>query len=152
MNVVWKSGFAPPVDARVAYETVQQLYAEGRSSARDLVDASRPEDAPMHACFEWNDNVAAERYREYQARNLINHILVIPEPEENRPVTKAFFNIEQKGSNYEPLEFILSVPDKRERLLEQARREMQSFIAKYRALKEMSVIIQAMERYIEETK
>jgi hypothetical protein len=50
--------------------------ANGRLTAPLVVEAARPEDAPLHSQFEWDDGVAAEKYRLTQARHLITSVKV----------------------------------------------------------------------------
>jgi hypothetical protein len=53
------------------------------------VDEARPEDAVLHPVFTWDDPVAAEKYREIEARTLIKRVRVIcPEPTQE-PVVRA---------------------------------------------------------------
>ena len=66
MKVMWKDGCRYSVPAQFAYDTIHDLYQQGKTTAKDLVDASRPEEAPLHKLFEWNDSIAAEKYREEQ--------------------------------------------------------------------------------------
>jgi len=46
----------------------------GKITPRMIVDAARDENSPLHDYFEWNDDVAAERYREMQARTLLRSV------------------------------------------------------------------------------
>lgn len=43
----------------------------GIISPRDVVDAAKNEASPLHPFFEWDDSVAAEKYRLGEARNLL---------------------------------------------------------------------------------
>ena len=43
----------------------------GIISPRDVVDAAKNEASPLHPYFEWNDSVAADKYRLGEARNLL---------------------------------------------------------------------------------
>ena len=63
----WKVAGLMPVDAQTAGEELNRIYTKnGALNPADIVDESRPEDAPLHDCFEWRDDVAAEKYREQQ--------------------------------------------------------------------------------------
>ena len=42
-----------------------------------LVERARPEDSPLHPAFEWDDSIAAEQHRIYQARQLCNSVRII---------------------------------------------------------------------------
>ena len=53
------------VDADTVGEIFEQIEErDGILSASAVVDEARPEASPIHACFEWDDAKAAERYRE----------------------------------------------------------------------------------------
>lgn len=41
-----------------------------------VVKDAKPKASPLHACFEWDDGVAAAKYREEQARELIRGVEV----------------------------------------------------------------------------
>lgn len=152
MKVMWKDGFRASVPAQVAYDTIHDLYQKGKKTAKDLVDASRPKDAPLHSMFEWNDAVAAEKYREEQGRTIIRHIIEVPETEEEKetmPVVRAFFQIDEKSSDYEPTYVIMSDDEKRKRLLLVAKSELQQFKVKYSSLKELAVVFEAIDKVTE---
>lgn len=73
----WKPGSHHKVDAQTAYEECQRIEKERGLTPASLVDESRPDDAPLHREFEWDDSVAAEKYREVQASEVIRHIITI---------------------------------------------------------------------------
>ena len=152
MKVMWKEGFRASVPAQVAYDTIHDLYQQGKKTAKDLVDASRPEDAPLHSMFEWNDTVAAEKYREVQSREIIRHIIEVPETDEEKetyPVVRAFFKIDETSKDYEPTYVIMSDEEKRRRLLEVAKGELKQFKVKYSSLKELATVFEAIDKVIE---
>ena len=153
MKVMWKAGYNPTVPAQVAYDTIHGLYQQGKKTAKDLVDASRPEDAPLHTLFEWDDTVAAEKYREEQGRMIIRHIIEVPETEEEKethPVIRAFFQIDNHSSDYEPTYVIMSDEEKRNRLLQVVKAELQQFKVKYASIKELAKVFIAIDEFIAE--
>jgi len=48
----------------------------GRLEPKQVIEAARDPASPLHSYFEWDDRVAAERYRENQARTLIRSVTV----------------------------------------------------------------------------
>ena len=58
---VWAEGFQHKTDASVVAKVTTELEAKNMLTAHNLVDVSRPEDAPLHGEFEWNDEIAAEK-------------------------------------------------------------------------------------------
>lgn len=55
---------------------LQRLANDGATSAREIVEAARPGDAPLHPYFEWDDQLAAERFRQMQASRMVRTIVV----------------------------------------------------------------------------
>jgi len=58
-------------------EEIQKIYDEDKLTATEVVNTAKDENNPLHSCFEWDDTVAGEKYREQQARQLINQFTVI---------------------------------------------------------------------------
>ena len=139
----WKTGARILADAQEAGEILNRLEREGRLSAKGLLDESRPEDAPLHKEFEWNDVVAAENWREHQARHIIGSILVIQEKSE--PV-RGFFKIERSGNRYESIQTILESVDKTNLLLEEAFKEFARMERKFKALDRLQRVWDAAHR------
>lgn len=149
MKVMWKDGYRASVPAQVAYDTIHDLYLQGKKTAKDLVDASRPEDAPLHRMFEWDDFVAAEKFREAQGREIIRHIVEVPETEEEKkttPIVRTFFQIDPDTHDYEPTYVIMNDEEKRARLLRIAKGELAQFRIKYNSLKELSEVFKAIDK------
>ena len=141
----WKEGSQHKVSAAVAAEVTGRLAEEGRLSAHELVDESRPEDAPLHCEFEWDDSVAAEKYREGQGMAIIRHLVVRIVANEQEYPTRVYFKVQKEANTYEPIQVILKDEDKTAKLLEQAKRELQAFKAKYAGLKELAAVISAID-------
>ena len=144
----WKSGARAPVKAQVAGEVCEALAGEGRLTPRELVEASKPKDAPLHACFEWNNKVAAERYREQQASYIIRSVEVVRE-DMGEPV-RAFVSLTMDDEReYRSIEATLRTSDSREALLDSAKRELAAFERKYRILVELADVFAAFDRLME---
>lgn len=145
----WKPGSIHKVDAEVAGSVCEQLEQQGNLSAKSLLEASRPEDAPLHNEFEWDNEKAAEKYREEQARGIIRNLTVVIDNSE--PVRK-FFNVSVKSEKqYTRIETILETADMRASLLSQALSELENFRKKYSQLEELAEIFKAMEKTERET-
>lgn len=133
----WKPGSRYKVDANTAGAVCEQLEAAGNLSAKSLLDVSRPIDAPLHSEFEWDDSVAAEKYREDQARCIIRHLVVRMDESTDEPV-RSFFKIEQtERESYTSVETIMTRKDLRTELLKQAVNELEAFQRKYNTLSEL---------------
>lgn len=134
------------VSAQTAGEVCTALErSEAGLSPATLVEASRPIDAPLHGEFEWDDAVAAEQYRQSQAKGIIRNITVtVKDSTGDKP--RAFVNIKGSGANGNYFSFnrVLENAEWKKQMLEAAKLDMRSFIAKYQSLQELSGVIQAM--------
>lgn len=69
-----------------------------------VVDEARDEKSPLHSAFEWNDGVAAERYRLDQAQRLIRSFRVVCEDNGKKTEVPMFIGLStdrlgDKGNN-----------------------------------------------------
>lgn len=142
-----KSGARLPVSPQVAGDECERLESNGGLTPRRLVDASRPEDAPLHKCFEWNDGIAAERWRETQAAYIIRSVEV--KVEEHSDPTRAFVaTITDNTREYKSIGYVMRRSDSRGALLDAAKRELLAFRRKYKNLYELAAIIDAIDGVI----
>ena len=117
-----------------------------------LVEVSKPKDAPLHQEFEWNNTIAAQKYREEQASCLIRHLIIVRvDIEEIKPYKdRAFVHTGNKEQGYVPLKDALNNETWRENLLKTAYRDMQTFVAKYHRLEELTEVIKDMNQILGE--
>lgn len=101
-------------------QALTQIYEKtGALTTRTVVNEARPDNAPLHPAFEWDDSKAGELYRENQARSMIRNVEIVrPDPESGETTrTPAFVHIpsqvpkEREGS-YEPIHVVVQHPDK----------------------------------------
>ena len=58
-------------------DELERIYeTNGVLTPEAVVDDARPDDAPLHSHFEWDDALAGEQYRLVQARHLIRAVTV----------------------------------------------------------------------------
>lgn len=70
-------GLAKNVNPLSAYEELKRLQdIHGTLSAEIVLNAARPKKSILHPIFEWDESKAAEKYRLYQARLLLNNIKI----------------------------------------------------------------------------
>ena len=138
----WKSGSRISANAQIAGEMCSRLEEEGRLTAKALLDANRPPDAPLHGEFDWNDSTAAESWREHQARRIINSLVIVSDKTE--PV-RGFFKIERTESTYQSISTILHSESTTEKLLDAALKELEAFKRKYITLQQLCVVFRAID-------
>ena len=142
----WKDARQIKANANDAAVVMNQLAERGALTAQNLVEASKPIDAPLHNEFEWDDEKAASKYREHQARNIINALVIVPD--ENVPAkepVRAYFQIEDGGKRYTQLTAIMESPTQMEMLLKSALNELAAFKKKYGLLQELQDVIKSID-------
>lgn len=139
-----------PVSADIAGKRLEELNEEkGAVTPQIVVDDARPEEAVLHPCFEWDDPVAAEKYRLVQARHLIRSVVIqknITSQEE--PVSvRAFVSTArtnpiqaetQPVKVYKPLDDVLNNPVSRDALIKTAYKELLEWHNKYLVYSELA--------------
>lgn len=146
----WKSGTHAPLDAQTAGEELERIrtHNNGRLESEDVVDAARPEDAPLHPAFEWDDEKAAEAYRIEQAKYIIRHVDVVMEKEkgEAAPI-RAFVSVMRDDDrSYTSTAHALSDPELRAQIVDAAWRELQSWRARHAELIEFAKVFAVIEK------
>ena len=63
-------------DAKRIGPELARLAADGKTKLKDVVDAARPKTAPLHCYFTWDDQLAAERFRQMEAGRMVRAIKV----------------------------------------------------------------------------
>lgn len=84
-----KSGHAfHKIDPEMAGTELERIWKENGEMLmpKTVVAEARPAAAPLHPAFEWSDSVAAERYREHQARALIRAVVLIEDSKPRQPL------------------------------------------------------------------
>lgn len=154
----WKTGVMFPVKAEVAADTIKNLQASlGKSTitAKELLDASRDENAPLHDCFEWDDSVAAEKFRQDQARRIIIGIEVT-KSETIPTTTRLFVNVvptaAKKQGEFATIFQAMVVDDWRKQVLMDALKELRSFQRKYSVYKELADVCTAIDTFADKLK
>lgn len=144
--MVYKSKWGMGVPAEDVVHELSRIADKngGILDPQEVVNESRPEDAPLHNLFEWDDAIAAEQYRVVQARFIIRNITV---EEDGEPTVRQFVHT---GGGYVPIRKALQDIDMTQALLAQAKADMNAFVAKYRALKSLHELISKMENYLQE--
>jgi len=140
-------------EAQIYGEELDRISKEnnGTLSPSDVVEKARNRRNPLHEYFEWNDNKAGEGYRIYQARNLINHIVVVIKYDHKQKEHKAFLSVNEtpqeikKNKIYVTIERVLSEPKLRQQILNEAIKEIEFWQERYHEYKELGRIFRAIK-------
>jgi len=121
----------------------------GELTPEIVVEEARPETAPLHHRFEWDDAIAGEAYRREQASELIRsvNITFAVTPKGERKTVRAFYSVHQAGSvdkrGYAPTENLLEDPLATKILLKELEREVIDLKRKYGHLEQFAQIVRA---------
>src|SRR5438105_923153 len=91
-ETTWREGGSRyHVDADIARQELLRINKrDGGITPSAVVEDARPEEAPLHCAFEWDDSLAGEEWRQHQARNLIRAVKIVGTTGRERP---AFLNV-----------------------------------------------------------
>lgn len=121
-------------------QVLRDMYvSRGRLDPKDVVDEARDPRSPLHKSFTWNDDEAAEQWRLQQARQLIRSIKIerVENTQEPRMVrfVRAFVH-DPANDGYLATEDVAKLPDVRDRVLAEMRRDLQRLQSKWDLYKE----------------
>lgn len=109
------------VTAQVAGDELERIKAKrGQLDPQGIVHEARPEDAPLHPVFEWDNAIAAESYRCVQARDLIKTVEVIQPEVAQRRSEPAYVNVSTKAPQYRSTAEVAKSPELFESAFRQA--------------------------------
>lgn len=138
-----------PVSAKSAAEEFERIYDKfGELTPKNIVDESRSDTAVLHGCFEWNDAVAAEKYRQTQAGEMVRLLVSVEKTAENEPVVVRA--IVKTTERYEPLTVAIRSEEKYAVLLQDALNDIKWFKRKHATLSELKGVFSAMDEFEKE--
>ena len=149
MNITatWKFGFSTLHKAN-AQLVAEEIASIGESATpAQIVDKARDSGTELHKCFEWDDAIAAEKHRLYQARQVVCHLIIRETVREDKPPVRFFFKAEG-GSGYQPTQIIVRNQDKYQALLASAMRDLEALRVKYHSLTELESVFDAIEELV----
>ena len=152
----WKTPVFSKVPAQTAGEHIEALSErDGEVTPKSLLEDSRPADAVLHPLYEWDDGKAAEKYRLHQSKLIIGNLEIISVQHEELSIPptpiRAFVSVNERNekASYRPTLIALSEEETRKKVIENAKRELASFDAKYKGLIDTVAVI---SEFLEERK
>lgn len=144
----WKPNQHKGVPAQIAGDRIESIRSRlGRVHPGDLVEDARPDDSPLHPCFEWDDSVAAENWRVQEARGVLAALVVVPvEAPESEPV-RAFIALgsDNEANDYMPIATVLSDEQLRKQALRAVLEDLNRLKTKYHQLQELRKVWEALD-------
>lgn len=144
VTAAWKPGFESlhKADAQLVAAEIASI-GESATPAQ-IVDKARDDSTELHKCFEWRDDVAAEKYRLQQARQVVCHLVIRETIREDRPPIRFMLQA-KNGDGYEPTKIIHKDPDKYQALLDSVLRQLVAIRNKHSNLAELEEVFGAID-------
>lgn len=139
MQATWRIKGIYDADAQKVAEEI----GGGKVTPQEVLEKAKNEDSELHKCFEWDDSVAAEKYRLQQAGNILRMIVYQSGEKDACPV--RVFQITTERNTYQPTRLFIEQQDEYQNLLKRAKNELESFKRKYKALSELEQVFKAIE-------
>lgn len=120
----------------------------GELHPADVVAAARPKNSILHSRFEWDDTEAAQRYRLWQARQLISITVEYTGTEDRPMLSRVFVSLKSdrtEDGGYRSVQAVMSDPGSRAELLQDALEDMRRFQKKFKQLEELASVFKAMD-------
>ena len=141
-----QSGFKSKADAhKVALEVESIGYKNNLDefNTQEMVDFARNNpSSELYKLFEWNDTIAAEAYRNEQAKSILRFlkITVINDEtqEKDKTLVRYFVSTGKRDGSYKKTEVVFKNASDADRILENMRRDAEMFINRYKIYASLS--------------
>lgn len=144
--VVWKFQGLYRGDAEKCFSEIQSI---GESATpQQILDKARDSTTELHKCFEWDDSVAAEKYRLQQARQIVGS-LVYQKAETEQPEAPKIRVMQsivtEDTMAYKPVKVIVQNQNEYSQLLTRAKKELTAFKSRYERLSELEEVFRSID-------
>jgi hypothetical protein len=158
-EVKWRKGSFFKADANAALKEIEALNKRHGGYAPDgsLVEHARSPKSVLHNDFEWNDEIAGNKFRLITEKKIKRSLVVVteklsdgqPEPTEVRLFQRAKIECGGKPQRIWLNTFdMLKDPEGRQQLVDNARKELEAFTHKYKALSELSDVLEPINLFL----
>lgn len=146
MNIVaeWYPGMESLHNKADAQRCAEEIMSICDSpTPEQIYEKAKGEETELHKCLEWDDAVAADKYRVQQCGEIVRHLIIKRlDQTEDAPQEKIrFFFHDTTTGGYTPTIRIVREEDKYQALLQQAMSELRAFKQKYACLTELKEIL-----------
>lgn len=144
MGVIWKMSGVFKADAEKVSAEIESIGSE--ASPAEIVEKAKDESTELHKCFEWDDSIAAQRWRLQQARQIVCLLVYTDEKkEEEEQAPIRFFVKASSNKGYQPVKLVVRDKDEYQAMLDRAIRELKAFQEKYQRLSELEAVFDAID-------
>lgn len=132
----WKNtGF--DADAQLVGEELEKLELAGEITSEMVLDFARKNpESETYKCFEWDDSIAGEKFRRYQATHIMSSISIKikEEPVETQRVYVSVKSSSDKTRKFKNIKEVLKDDEEYKQLVNRAKDEFVSCKEKYERL------------------
>lgn len=121
---------------------------------RVVVASAKSKSSPLHRYFEWDDTIAAQKHREWQARFLITSVHIVDSDSDDPQPIRAFVNVSPDDEDEMPFvgergyvstRSIAGKQNYQTQVLEYARNQLVGWRKRFGHYKEFFGVVQAID-------
>lgn len=105
----------------------------------------------IHDYIEWDDSIAAQKYRLQQVRNIVEHVHIEMEDVQSAVPIRAFFSVREEDSSqpeYKPIEVAFSKKAHHKQVINRAKNELKNWAERYRVYQELQPFTRAIDQLL----
>lgn len=130
-------------DATKCASEIMEICEKMESATpQQILEKARDESTELHKCFTWDDSKAAEKYRTFEARQVVCCLKIVEQKPDKEPEATPIRVFYKTGndSGYKPTQLILKQPDEYKALVERCRKELLTIKQKFHNINEFDEI------------
>ena len=152
-KAMWTPGMESIFKGADPQAVASEIYSISDTPTKhQVVEKARDEHSAMHGLFEWDNEIAGEKWREEQASHIMRHLKITfvnahPDGEEKKkyqPV-RLFYGDPVKSEGFRSIITIMENKDQYNQLLARAKMELKAFRNKYSMLKELEAVFDVID-------
>lgn len=143
-TATWKLPGLYKADAQTVASEIIEI-GESATPAQ-ILEKARDESSELHLLFEWDDSVAAEKYRLYQAKQIVCNLVIKETVSASKPPIR-FFCSPVNGSGYRKTYSVFRNQDQYQTMLNKLTKEAKAWSQRAKRFSELEEIVTAVERY-----
>jgi len=154
LKAMWEPEWVRFSKGKDPQKVADEIFSISNNPTKEqIVQMARDPTTESHDLFEWDDSVAAEKWRGEQAGLILRNLKVTFVNEErtdegdSKPVpVRMFYGDPTKTEGFVSVVKIMSDQDLYQQLLQKAKMELQSFKKKYSILKELQPLFDEIDK------
>jgi len=117
-------------DAQRIGEELELIKSKETLNPRSVVKKAKDRKSVLHNYFDWDDNVASEKWRLQQARSIVNHVIEVVIIKGEQVEERAFFNVVAKNDKnvYVSLTEAITIPSYKKQVLKEMEITLQNLL------------------------